>query len=67
MKKMPLFFWFNLFLEARAEMLEKKFLFFWEIWRRQKDISKLTDLYFNEAPVDTCQQHSYIIPNNVEP
>ena len=38
---MPLFFLFDLFLEARAEIL----LIFWSIWRHQNDISKLTDLY----------------------
>ena len=31
-------------LEARAEILEKNLLFFWKIWRHQKDILKLTDL-----------------------
>ena len=41
---MPLFFWFDLFLEARAEILEKNSVVFWEIWRHQKDILKLTDL-----------------------
>ena len=35
-------FWFNLFLEARAEILTKLSLIFWSIWRHQKDISKLT-------------------------
>ena len=33
-------FWFDLFLEARAEILEKISLVFWH----QKDILKLTDL-----------------------
>ena len=42
---MPLFFWFDLFLEARAEILENFSLIFWEIWKHQKDILKLTDLY----------------------
>ena len=42
--KVPLFFWFGLFLEARAEILTKILLVFWSIWRHQKDISKLTDL-----------------------
>ena len=37
-------FWFDLFLEARAEIMEKKSLVFWEIWRHQKDFLKLTDL-----------------------
>ena len=37
-------FWFDLFLEARAEILEKNSLVFWKkIWH-QKDILKLTDL-----------------------
>ena len=35
----------DLFLEARAEILTNISLFFWSIWRHQKDISKLTDLY----------------------
>ena len=42
--KVPLFFWFDLFLEARADILEKISLFFGEIWRHQKDILKLSDL-----------------------
>jgi hypothetical protein len=42
---LKLLFWFDLFLEARAEILEKIPLVFWEIWRHQKDILKLTDLY----------------------
>ena len=37
-------FWFDLFLEARAEILTKILLFVWSILRHQKDISKLTDL-----------------------
>ena len=37
-------FWYDLFLEDRAEILEKMSLFFGEIWRHQKDILKLTDL-----------------------
>ena len=41
---MPLFFWFDLFLEAKAEILEKISLVFWEIWKYQKDILELTDL-----------------------
>ena len=44
MYKVPLFFWFDLFLKARAEILEKISRIFWEIWRDQKDILKLTDL-----------------------
>ena len=38
-------FWFDLFLEARAEILEKNPLVCWKIWRHQKDILKLFDLY----------------------
>ena len=38
-------FSFDLFLEARAEILTKILLVFWWIWLRQKDILKLTDLY----------------------
>ena len=41
---MPLFFWFDLFLEARAEILKKISLVLWKIWRHQKDILKLTEL-----------------------
>ena len=37
-------FWFDLFLEARVEILEKIPLVFWEIWRHQKDSLKLIDL-----------------------
>ena len=32
-------------LEATAEILTKNLVVFWSIWRHQKDISKLTDLY----------------------
>ena len=42
---MPLFFWFDLFLEARAEILKKNSLVFWKKFWHQKDILKLTDLY----------------------
>ena len=30
-----------------AEILTKIWLFFWSIWRHQKDISKSTDLWYN--------------------
>jgi hypothetical protein len=33
---LPLLFWFNLFLEARAEILTKISLVFWSIWRCQR-------------------------------
>ena len=39
-----LFFWFDLLLEARAEILDKISLVFWESWRQQKDFLKLNDL-----------------------
>ena len=35
--KVPLYFWFGLFLEARVEILTKISLFLWSIWRHQKD------------------------------
>ena len=38
------FFDFYLILEAWAEIMENISLFFWKIWRHQKDILKLTDL-----------------------
>ena len=41
---LTLLFWFDLFSEARAEILEKNLLVFWKTWRHQKDILKLTDL-----------------------
>ena len=37
-------FWFDLFLEVTAEILEKKSWIFVEIWRHQKDILKLIEL-----------------------
>ena len=39
-----IFFLFDLFLEARAEILEIFLLVLWKIWRHQKDILKLTYL-----------------------
>ena len=42
----PLSFLFDLILEARAEILPTISLVFWYNWRHQKDISKLTDLYY---------------------
>jgi hypothetical protein len=41
----PLIFLFDLFLEAKEEILEKISLVFWSKQRHQKDILKLTDLY----------------------
>ena len=37
---MPLFFWFNPYLEARAE-LEQKFVGTWRNWRREKIYSEI--------------------------
>ena len=37
-------FWFDLFLEARAEILEIISLVSCKIWKHQKDILELTDL-----------------------
>ena len=42
--KWPYFFWFDLFLEARAEILEKFSLVRLSKRWHQKDILKLTDL-----------------------
>ena len=39
----------ELILKARAEILEKIAWVFWEIWRHQKDILKLTDHYYLSA------------------
>ena len=38
---MPLFFWFDLFLEARAEILEKILLFFLEDLKTPKEHFKI--------------------------
>ena len=43
-------FWFDLFLEDRAKILQKISLVFCEIWRHQKDILKITDLWFLRFP-----------------
>ena len=42
---MPLFFWFNQFLDSKAEILEIISLVFLSKRWHQKDILKLTDLY----------------------
>ena len=42
--KYSLLFWFQLFLETKAEIRKNISLVFWKIWQDQKDISKLTDL-----------------------
>ena len=57
-----LLFWLDLFLEARAEILSKKLLVFWSIWRHQKDILKLTDLYaFLFSDSDNTESDKYIL------
>ena len=43
--KYQFIFLFNFFLEARAGILTKISLVLWSIWRHQKVIFKLTDLY----------------------
>ena len=53
---------FNIFLEARGEILTKISLFFWFIWRHQKDISKSTDLYF-EIKLATLCTALLLVPN----
>ena len=55
--KEPLFFWFDLFLIAMAEIQFR--WVFWSIWRHQKDFSKLTDLYFLEGRVRPQSKYLY--------
>ena len=43
---MPLFCWFDQFLDSRAEIYQIFVGFFFENLRHQKDILKLTDLYW---------------------
>ena len=45
---LALLFWFDLFLEAIVEILEKISLVIGEIYRHQKDILKQTELYWVE-------------------
>ena len=59
---LTLLFWYDLFLEARAENPEKCLLVFWEIWRHQKDISELTDLC-SELLYLPCTTYGTIILN----
>ena len=62
-----LLFWFDLFLEARSEILEKISLIFWEIWRHQKDIYQerwliLQDVLNEWVAQDTASDpHDFII------
>ena len=51
-----LLFWFDLFLEARAEILEKILLVFWSKRWYQKDILKLTDLYLLRESHDSTKE-----------
>ena len=44
---MPLFFWLDLFLEARAEFLKEISLVFWSKQWHQRVLLKLTDLYYD--------------------
>ena len=60
---MPLFFWFDLFLEAWAEILEKISLVFWEIWRHRKEFLKLADLY--QMFIRNCPWSGEFIPKSV--
>ena len=57
---MPLFFWFNQFLDSRAEILETISLVFWKKLSFHKDIIKLTDLY---PPSSGQLQTFYILSN----
>ena len=41
---LTLLFWFDLFIEARADILEIISLVFWKIWKQQNNILKLTNL-----------------------
>ena len=43
---MPLLFYLTCFFLRLGQKSLKKMLFFWKIWRHQKDILKLNDLYF---------------------
>ena len=50
---MPLFFGFDLFLEARADILEKNLLVFWKVWRHQKNFLK-PQLTFDNVILARC-------------
>ena len=52
---MPLFFLFDLSLEARAEISEISSLVFWEKRLFHKDILKLSDLYLGEISMNSNQ------------
>ena len=60
------FFLFDLFLEARAEILEKISLVVWKIWRHQKDILKLTDLQNLQEPPSFKKNDPSQIPSAYE-
>ena len=51
---MPLFFWFNQFLDSRAEIPEIILLVFWKKLSFHKNIIELTDLY-----IPTLQYNKY--------
>ena len=64
---MFLIFWFDLFLDARGEILIKKKKL--KIWRHQKEILKLTDLYITShliglTPIDLKTFH--LASNTIE-
>ena len=57
---LKLLFWFDPFLEARAEILENISLFFWKILRHKKDILKLTDKVKNNSFPEFVLPHGVI-------
>ena len=58
---MPLFFWFELSLEARAEISVIFSLLFWDKRLFHKDILKLSDLYKNQILVTYLTTIRYIM------
>ena len=56
---MPLFFWFDLSLKARAEISEFFSLLFWEKRLFHKDILKLSDLYLYKKAI--CKFQNKIV------
>ena len=62
------FFWFNLFLEARAEILKKNWLVFWSKRWHQKDILKLCNWplnVFNDKNLEAKHLVSNVLVTNV--
>ena len=62
---MPLFYWFHLFLEARAEILEKKFVFFFWDFKTRKghfEINWHLDLPINSSwSLSSCFKSSFAL------